>query len=206
MTSVEAVYYTDPADPWSWAMQPRLDRVVEELGKRLRWRYVMAGRWREFGEPEAMAAMWEEAAKAADLEVDTALWLEAPPASSYPACLAVKAATEQGDPGPYLRALREGFATRIRKLDYTEALVEEARAVGLDAKRFRIDLASNAIVELFAADLDRAAAVDPTHHDPQTGRVRIPSVEYISEDGSVHGVYGFQGLGSHLERARAALG
>ena len=46
-----------------------------------------------------------------------------------------------------------------RKLDTTEALVEEARSTpGLDVERFRIDLASNAIVEAFGADLERMRA------------------------------------------------
>jgi putative protein-disulfide isomerase len=102
------------------------------------------------------ARAWLQAGARSGMPVDVRLWLESPPASTYPACLAVKAAAEQGDPAPYLRRLREGFAVRGRKLDTTEALVDEARATpGLDVDRFRIDLGSNAIVELFGADLER---------------------------------------------------
>ena len=45
-----------------------------------------------------------------------------------------------------------------RKLDGPEALVEEARRAGLDDRRFRIDLESNAILEAFGADLEETRA------------------------------------------------
>jgi putative protein-disulfide isomerase len=153
---VSVAYYTDPADPWSWALEPAVRRLRVEFGAAVAITYVMGGLAREVGDPVVTARAWLEAGAKSGMPVDVRLWLESPPASTYPACLAVKAAAEQGDPAPYLRRLREGFAVRRRKLDTTEALVDEARATpGLDVDRFRIDLASNAIVELFGADLER---------------------------------------------------
>ncbi len=92
--------------------------------------------------------------------MDARLWLDHPPRSSFPACIAVKAAAEQGDPGPYLRRLREGFMCRRRKLDGTDALVDAARGL-LDVDRFTIDLGSHGTLESFAADLERAKGVTP---------------------------------------------
>ena len=48
--------------------------------------------------------------------------------------------------------------TERKKLDHAEALVGEAGPAGLNVDRFRIDLASNAITEAFAADLDEVRA------------------------------------------------
>lgn len=80
---------------------------------------------------------------------------------------------------------------RRRKLDSTESLVEEARAAGdLDIERFRIDLGSHAILEAFAADIDRATAVADEHRAPGSDRVKLPSLEFRAADGTVHGVYG----------------
>ena len=153
---VSVAYYTDPADPWSWALEPAVRRLQVEFGAAVAITYVMGGLAREVGDPAVTARAWLEAGAQSGMPVDVRLWLESPPASTYQACLAVKAAAEQGDPAPYLRRLREGFAVRGRKLDTTEALVDQARATpGLDVDRFRIDLASNAIVELFGADLER---------------------------------------------------
>jgi putative protein-disulfide isomerase len=153
----EVVYVTDPACPWSWAWEPVRHRLEREFGASLRITFAMGGLARDFGPAEALVAEWLDAGDRSGMPVDPRLWWEGPPASSFPGCLAVKAAAEQGLAAPLLRRLRVGLLCARRKLDTTEALVEEARAVeGLDVARFRIDLASNATVEAFGADLERA--------------------------------------------------
>ncbi len=118
----------------------------------------MCGIAKQFGDPAELIGQQLRAAEDSGMPVDPRLWLEAAPRSSHPACLAVKAAAEQGDPARYLRRLREGFQLRRRKLDTADALTEEARGI-LDLERFAVDLRSNAILEAFAADLERAALV-----------------------------------------------
>ena len=155
---VHTYYYTDPSCPWSWALEPALRKLRFELGDGIEVTHVMCGAAREFGDPLPVVGEMLEAADRGGMPVDTRLWLVAPPRSSHPACIAVKAAAEQTDPSPYLRRLREGFMCRRRKLDSTDALIEEARTVpGLDVDRFRLALSSHAVLEAFAADLDRAA-------------------------------------------------
>jgi hypothetical protein len=117
----------------------------------------------------------------------------------------VKAAAEQGDPSLYLRRLREGLMCRRRKLDSSDALIEEARTVpGLDVDRFRLALSSHAVLEAFGADLDRAAAVPAEHHAEGTGRVKLPSLEFREPDDVVHGVYGYTDYASLAAAAIAA--
>ncbi len=94
------------------------------------------------------------------MPVDPRLWAEGPLATSYPACMAVKAAQDQGRGVELFRAIQEGVLCFRRKLDTTEALVEEARAAGLDVARFRIDLDSNATVEAFGNDLEEFRAAE----------------------------------------------
>jgi putative protein-disulfide isomerase len=201
MSVVGISYYTDPACPWSWALEPGLLRLRYEFGDDLQFTYVMGGLAREFGAVEGVVAEQLEAGDRSGMPVDPRLWFEGPPKSSYPACIAVKAASEQSDPARYLRRLREGLMCRRRKLDTTEALVEEARAIpGLDVERFRIDLASHATLELFASDLDRARAVAPEHHARGSATVVLPSLEFHGVDGTAHGVYGY----AEYEQLRAA--
>ncbi|HTP18321.1 MAG TPA: DsbA family protein [Solirubrobacteraceae bacterium] len=188
---VHTYYYTDPACPWSWALEPAVRKLGHELRGSLSITHVMCGMAREFGDPVPVVSEMLEAADRSGMPVDPRLWLAAPPRSSHPACLAVKAAAEQGDPAPYLRRLREGLMCRRRKLDSIDALIEEARAVPeLDLDKLRLAFGSHAIVEAFAADLDRAAAVPAEHHASGTGRVKLPSLEFVGFDGEVHGVYG----------------
>lgn len=132
-----------------------------EFGTDLSITYVMGGLAREFGDPASMIVPWLDVSERSGMPLDPRLWSEAPISSSYPACMAVKAAAEQGDEaaGRYLRTLREGLMCFRRKLDTPEALVAEARSAGLDAERFRSALESNAIVEAFGADLEETRAV-----------------------------------------------
>ena len=154
-----------------------------EFGDQLRVTYVMGGMAREFQRPLQTLHDVLDAAAASAMPVEPRLWLDRPPASSYPACQAVKAAAEQGLDGRYLRVLREGLMARGQALDTAPALIDAARAVpGLNVARFEIDLRSHAIVEAFGADLDRttAAAAD--------GEARVPLPTFEVEGGvSVRG-------------------
>jgi putative protein-disulfide isomerase len=191
MAVVHTYYYTDPFCPWSWALEPALRKLAVEFAGSFEVSYVMCGMAREVGDAGHLVSEMLEASAESDMPVDARLWLTDPPRSSHPACLAVKAASEQGDPAPYLRRLREGLQCRRRKLDTADALVAEAREVpGLDVERLRLGLASHGVLEAFAADLDRCGAVSPEHHSSGSDRVKLPSLEFVGADGAVHGVYG----------------
>ena len=159
---VRARYYTDPACVDSWTAEPALRTLMVEFGADVEITYVMGGLAREYeGDPGGRVRSWLDAADRSGMPVDPRLWWEGPIRSSYPACMAAKAADEQsGDGGyRYLRALREGLMCFRRKLDAAEALVEEARGAGLDAERFRVDLGSHAAVEAFGEDVELARQV-----------------------------------------------
>jgi putative protein-disulfide isomerase len=202
---IHACLYTDPACPWSWAIQPRLRRLEVEFAGALAVRPVMGGLAREFGPALGTVAQWLDAGADSAMPVDARLWIESPPSSSYPACLAVNAAGEQGleVQGAYLRTLRQGFACERRKLDSADALLDAARSVpGLDVGRLRVDLGSNATAELLGADLERAEAAG--ERAGISGRVPLPSLEFLGGDGEVvGGVYGVQ---SYVAYRDAALG
>jgi len=195
MAVVRVTYYTDPACPWSWANEPELRRLEVQFGDRLSFTYVMAGLARNFERPLADLREWLDASAASSMPLDPRLWLEAPPASSYPASMAVKAAAEQGLEGPYLRRAREGFAFERRKLDNPDALVHLAHSVpGLDVERFRIDLSSNAVVELFGADLERSRALAAELDEE---RLPLPTAQFQGEDGAMAVISGRPTAGAY---------
>jgi hypothetical protein len=133
-----------------------------EFGDSLSWSWLMVGLAREIpADTRGLALHWLGVADRSGMPIDPLLWKESPISSTYPACMAVKAASEQGEDAAtrYLRVVREGLMCRRRKLDTTEALVEAARFAGLDVERFRVDLGSHAIVEAFGTDLEAARDV-----------------------------------------------
>src|SRR5437764_6062384 len=154
---VQVRYYTDPTCPWSWALEPAVGKLKWEFAEGFRFGYVMSGTLREGADPLDQARETLEASDRSGMPVDARLWLDGAPSSSYPACIAVKAAAEQGDPAPYLRRLREGFMCRRQRLDTAQALIAAARGTeGLDPGQFENDLSSHATLEAFGADLDLA--------------------------------------------------
>ena len=203
---------TDPACVWSWAMEPAVRALMVEFAEELDWTFVMGGLAREFGS-ETKVHAWLDAAAESGMPTDPRAWFEGPLRSSYPACMAVKAAQEQGreEGVRYLRALREGIVALRRRLDGTEALVEEARGVGLDVERFRIDLGSHAIVEAFGADLDRSRDVPDVVRDAgkvrcsrAVGEERVPFPTFRFEGDGVHWTCGFRPYEALRDAALAA--
>jgi protein-disulfide isomerase-like protein with CxxC motif len=194
--SVRVRYYTDPACSASWAAEPRLRSLLVEFGGDVQITYVMGGLAREYsGDLSWLVIEWLDAADRSRMPLDPRVWHEAPLRSTFPACMAVKAAAEQGPgaAGRYLRALREGIMCRRRRLDSAEALVEEARAASLDTQRFRIDLESNAIVEAFGADLEETRSVPDAARErglareggpgSKGERLALPAIRFAGEAG-----------------------
>jgi hypothetical protein len=201
-----------------------------EFEGELEFVWVMGGLARRYGReyrdeegrigsgPDCFADLishWLVVAADGRMPTDPRIWTEAPLASTYPACQAVKAATEQGwEAGyRYLRRLREGIMFERRKLDHADALIAAAGPARIDRGRFEIDLNSHAITEAFGADLDEvrnppdeareAGAVRRTEGNE---RVRFPSAVFVGEDGSRHGVWGIARSHPALRDAALAAG
>lgn len=161
MRAVDAFYYTDPLCARSWAAEPARRRLERELGGAVVVHYVMGGLAREIERPDEQLEAWLDATARSAMPIDPRLWLQSPPKTSFPSCLAVLAAAEQGLAGAYLRRAREAVAFERRSLDHRPALLDVARDVpGLSLARFESGLGSHAILEAFGADLERTREGD----------------------------------------------
>jgi hypothetical protein len=168
---------------------------VVEFGESIEITYVMGGLAREFEDLPGLVGNWLNHSAESEMPVDPRIWSGDAPRSSYPACIAFKAAAEQGRDGAerYLRGLREGFMCFRRKLDAPEALIEEARRAGLDTQRFRIDLESHASLEAFGADLERARTISDAareaglategSHGSSIERLQFPALSFAGPGG-----------------------
>jgi putative protein-disulfide isomerase len=161
----------------SWGNEPNVRRLAVEFGDSLDWRLVMGGLGRDYkGHEKGAMVRWLEDAADIEMPMDPLLWRDSPITSTYPACIAVKAAGQQGAEAEarYLRILREGLMCFRRKLDSLEPFVEEARRARLNVERFRVDATSNAMVEAFGADLELTRQVP--EGSPRDDRVPFPSM------------------------------
>jgi putative protein-disulfide isomerase len=212
---VEVHYYTDPACEWSWGSEPKVRHLMWEFAEELRFSWVMGGLARSYGREQHpdQLGRWLDCAAETGMPLDPRIWRQNPISSSYPACQAVKAAAEQGPEAAYayLRRAREALMFERTKLDHTEALVAAAGTSGLDVERFRLDVASNAITEAFAADLDEVRAVPAEARAAGAvvkiaagERVSFPSAVFIGADGSRHGVWGPRPYEAYRDAALAA--
>ncbi len=106
MTRFSVEYYTDPLCCWSWGMEPQMRKLRYLLRDRLQINYVMGGLirdWHHFSDqmndinrPSQVGPLWMEARNTTGQPMQEILWIKDPVDTTYPACMAVKAAELQG--------------------------------------------------------------------------------------------------------------
>jgi predicted DsbA family dithiol-disulfide isomerase len=167
---LEVIYYTDPLCCWSWAMEPQLRKLKFEFND-IAWRTCMGGLlpgWGNYNDevncvtrPIQMGPVWMHAQQLSGMPMNTLLWIHDPPASSYPACIAVKSATLQSPEAGerYLRLLRESLMLYGKNISKESVLIEvanllaEDRQYNFDVGRFKNDFNNDAALEAFRKDL-----------------------------------------------------
>jgi putative protein-disulfide isomerase len=162
--------FTDPLCCWSWAFEPQLQQLKVILNGQATWLYRMGGlipSWENFHDnvnavsrPMQMGPVWMHAGQIASKPINHHIWIKDPPASSYPACIAVKCATLQsaalGEEMLYL--LREACMTNGENIAKQEVIFVIAARLTSINKSFNLDLfkddyLNDNAIESFRADL-----------------------------------------------------
>jgi predicted DsbA family dithiol-disulfide isomerase len=123
--------------------------------------------WKSFNDdtnnvsrPIQMGPVWMHAAQVSGMPMNTRIWMEDPPVSSYPACIAVKAAQLQSAQAAeaYLRLVREAIFLHGKNIARQEVLDEIAEHLteqqpGLfNYQVYRQSLQSEDALEAFKTD------------------------------------------------------
>jgi putative protein-disulfide isomerase len=168
---LEIIYFTDPLCCWSWGFEPQWRRLLLQYGNKIRWRYCMGGllpSWKNFidplnsvNRPVQMGPVWMEASHITGMPIESSIWIQDPPQSSYPACIAVKAAGLQSffAEETYLRKLREAIMIHKQNIAGLSVLLNIAADIAamlpasFDYQQFSNDIHSEEALEAFRKDI-----------------------------------------------------
>ena len=171
---IRVVEYTDPYSIWCWGYEPLLRRfevryphaidVEVRMGglfedftpMRESWTRMSGGRWQD-----SIRAFFQGVASQHRMPMDAdAMMREIDDfRSTWPACVAFKAAEAQGREAGwrFLRAMREAVCVEGKQIAQAEVQREIARATRLDEGRFAAALADGSAEAAFAKDREECA-------------------------------------------------
>src|SRR3990172_1814827 len=159
---IEIVHFADPMCWWSWGLEPVLQRLKEVYGDNVKVTYRMGGTFRDLKEwmteyevDETSTPKWiQESAEMTGMPVATDYLWRSKVTSTYPACLAFKAAQLQSPEKAdrYFRRMMEAFQVEGRPATQEE-YARLAAEVGLDGERLRKDVRTAAVQKAFEEDM-----------------------------------------------------
>ena len=167
---VEITFYTDPLCCWSWAFEPMWRRLQYQFRDQIYFKYVMTGllpSWKNYSDPlysvsrpQQMGPVWLEVSESTGMPTQSKIWVEDPPSSSYPACIAFKSMQLQSEAAAikYLRMMREALMLHGKNIAKQAVLIEIAESLIskyptlLSLQRFVSDLTDSAGLEAFRLD------------------------------------------------------
>jgi putative protein-disulfide isomerase len=171
MDEAGIIFYGDPLCCWSYAAFLELKKFLA-ANKTVKSRICMGGMipdWSHYHDsinsisrPAQMGPMWMQAHYLLSIPLQNTIWMNDPPASSYPPCIAVKCCQLQSPAAAeeYLTALYDAVMVEGRNISRKKVLLEIAEELSgetfsrLDFFRFQKDLDADKGVPLFKKDLD----------------------------------------------------
>ena len=173
---IRVIWYTDPHNIWCWGFEPTIRRLevrypdtveietrqgglFEDFSPvREQWARMSGGRWKD-----SVRAFFEAVSSqhrmpmAADAMIDSSDDFD----STWPACIAAKAADLQGaDQGwRYLRRLREAWCLEGRGIHRKDVQATVAKETGLDVEAFVRALEDGSASDAFQRDRDECQAL-----------------------------------------------
>ncbi|WP_095954530.1 DsbA family protein [Flavobacterium sp. ACN6] len=159
---IKIIYYTDPICSSCWGIEPQLRKLKLEYGDYFDIEYRMGGLLPDWSynsgrisKPSDVAHHWDEASLHYEMPIDGDVWLEDPLDSSYPSCIAFKAAQIQSEEKAvkFMRILREKLYLEKKNIAKWENIVEAAKIADLDIEKLKADYDGDA-KKLFQEDLN----------------------------------------------------
>ena len=176
MSETRTLYYVhDPMCSWCWAFVPTWEQIQRELPNDIDVVYLLGGLApdSDLPMPEQMkltiAGYWQTIQdRVPGTQFNYDFWTQCQPRrSTYPSCravLAAKAQAKDSDEAKVLeqamiKAIQEGYYLNARNPSDFDTLIAFAKEIGLDAKRFELELNSESTIEKLNEEIQLSRSI-----------------------------------------------
>ena len=161
MDTTTLYYIHDPMCSWCWGFQACWTKVKQQLPDTIEIKYRLGGLAPDTDQPmpEEMQANIRDTWRSIQKEIPGTefnfdFWEKCQPRrSTYPACRAVIAARLQNAEKKMNTAIQQAYYCQARNPSNNDTLIQCARQIGLDLKRFTQDFYSRQVAELFRDEM-----------------------------------------------------
>ena len=145
-------YVHDPMCSWCYAFKPTLDELKKHLPSNIKIVNVVGGLVKHSDEPmpkdlqEKIENIWYEIEQIVGTKFNHDFWKNCiPRRSTYLACQATILARYEGKEDEMIEAIQEAYYLKAMNPSDASTLVQLAKEIGLDEKKFEQDLKSKKI-------------------------------------------------------------
>ncbi|MDR6721792.1 putative DsbA family dithiol-disulfide isomerase [Paenibacillus amylolyticus] len=195
-------YATDPICSHCWALEPVLNRFVEQYGQYVDVRIMMGGllaSWQGFTDgangiqkPSDVAGHWREVGEHSRMPIDGSVWHTDPILSSYPPSRVFKIIqhTHKGKEEEFLRRAREEVFVFNRNIGDEHVLMDIVNQLGLDGKQIVEEASQQSAQDLLEEDFEMVARL---------GVRGFPSIVMVNEENKGIKVVGARSLDTYVQ-------
>ncbi len=161
--TIEIIHFADPWCWWSWGLEPILGRLKEVYGEGVKVTYRMGGitdsidEWRkEYNvvDDKSLKAWITDSVSLTKMPIDPEFILKSRAKSTWPACIAFKAAQLQNGElaDLFFRKLMESIQVEAKNASNDAVYLKLAKEIGLDPIQLKKEIRSGSARELFEKD------------------------------------------------------
>lgn len=142
----------DPMCSWCYAFKPTLDEIRKNLADNIKVVHVVGGLARHSDEPmpkeqqETIENIWYQIEEQVGTKFNHDFWRNCKPRrSTYLSCQATMLARYEGKEDEMIAGIQEAYYQRAMNPSDASTLIQVAKEIGLDEKKFEEDLKSEKI-------------------------------------------------------------
>ncbi|MED4454581.1 DsbA family protein [Metabacillus fastidiosus] len=165
---INLYYVTDPICSHCWALEPVLNKFIEQYGHYFNMHTVMGGlleSWDGFADvsngiskASDVAGHWKEVGEHSRMPIDGSLWIDDPVHSSYPPSRVFKIiqSMDHSLANVFLRKIREAVFVFNKNIAKDDVLITIVNELNLDGEKIVTEAVSESAQSLLHQDFDLA--------------------------------------------------